>query len=101
MYLPLHHETHCILPSRFEIVFQVARGSSTYYMNVCGSVTDFEAVNAGCGQAAVCQLDNQGKAFKFGLPSQETFRMEGKSLKVGYTGGDACTGQSMLFFFKF
>ncbi len=72
-------------------------GSVTYYINVCGAMSDSQAVQAGCEGAAVCQLDNQGKAFKFGLPSQETFIIEGRSLKVGYTGGDNCSGQSMFF----
>ena len=66
-----------------------------YYVNPCGPISSDEIKE--CKGSAVCQVKNQ-QGSSFGSASNETFIMEGKTIKVGYTNGVSCAGSSELRF---
>ena len=68
----------------------------TYYVNPCGPITS--DVSKDCSGSAVCQVNKNKQGSSFGNAANETFVMEGKTIKVGYTNGVSCTGSSKLRF---
>ena len=68
----------------------------TYYINPCGPITS--DVSKDCSGSAVCQVNKNKQGSSFGNAAIETFVMEGKTIKVGYTDGVSCTGSSKLRF---
>ena len=68
----------------------------TYYVNPCGPITS--DISKDCSGSAVCQVNKNKQGSSFGNAANETFVMEGKTIKVGYTNGVSCTGSSKLRF---
>ncbi|CAL1586585.1 unnamed protein product [Knipowitschia caucasica] len=76
--------------SAFSQEVQVSNGSTTYYINPCGSVKD-EA----CRTSSVCAVTGSGStktALSFGLSKAMTmdFEHEEQAILAQYAGGDSC-----------
>lgn len=80
---------------------QVATKRGTFYVNVCDSVADPALSGGGCGDAAVCLIDNAGSAVSYGLPSTQQFKMEGTSIKVAYKEGNTCGTFAIIWSYKY
>ena len=66
----------------------------TYYVNPCGPISSNKIPSEDCKGSAVCQVNSNNQGSTFGSASDETFIMEGKTIKVGYSNGVSCTSSS-------
>ena len=66
-------------------------GYGKYFINICAPVV--EAKDA-CKGAAICHENSAGAETSMGAVSRSEFSMEGKVLKLTYSGGEACSSSS-------